>query len=577
MKIIYLFVTFTIACLNVSAQGYQWQWAETAIAPNDPITASGAVAVAADSMGNIYTTGYFWSDSITFGAYTLYNHTPGGGFNDVYIVKYNSSGIVLWANDFGGTSYDFPNAIALDKNGNAYVAGGFQSVSVVAGPSTIYNTDPTDTTYHMFLLKVSTGGNLLWAEGFGGDYYDEAYGVATDQSGNVYVAGFYQSDSLLIGQAEYYNCTTIKNHNAILIKCDSSGQAKWVETGITPNGGAIAFGLCTDMSGHEIMVGRFGNGPSVAFGSQVLQNDQVGYADIFVVEYDSAGNALWAQRAGGSLDDYALAVAADAHGNSYVTGWFNSSTALFGSQSLDNDTTNNTGDIFVAKYDNGGNLLWVNGYGGDHSDVGQSIAVDTSSNVYITGYYYSPTVSFGSHTITNFVGSGATDDVFVAIFDSNGNPTSATETGNLSYDFGNGVCLDRSQNLYVAGAFKSDEITFGTTTLVNSSLVQRNDNFLAKYVSIPTGINTSVQEPAISLYPNPANDQVIAESASFLSSHVIATVYDLTGKIMTVSQTISADKITFGTSQLAAGLYLVKFSGGTQDANAKFVKVSEGQ
>jgi hypothetical protein len=578
MKKTYLIIAlYLFFCLNISAQSHEWQWAKTAITPSNTNTASGAEFAAVDGQGNILVTGYFWADSITFGAFTLYNHTPGGNLNDVFIVKYDPSGNVLWATCFGGTYYDYPNAIATDKNGNAYVVGGFQSDSITAGPSTIYNYGPTDSTDDIFVLKISSSGNFLWAKSFGGDYYDRGQGVATDPSGNVFIAAFFESDSILVGQTEYYNSTApIQDHNDILIKCDSLGDVLWAQTSYDATGGTQAYGLSADQFGNAFMVGRF-NGTSLQFGSQTITNQRDGWNDIFIVKYDSSGNALWANDAGGSLDDYAGSVTVDAAGNSYVTGFYSSPTAVFGSQQLTNDTTDGSEDIFVAKYDPNGNLIWANGYGGDQNDVPDGVAVDSVGNVYITGYYYSPFINFGGQAITNFDNTGATDDIFVVMFDHNGNPVSAVEAGGLSYDYANGLCTDPSQNVYVVGAFQSDDIIIGATTLINNSTTHNNSTFLAKYAYQPNGISRIVSQSIIKFYPNPASDMIIAESASFLSAGVTATVYDVAGNVIPVAESFSADRITFNTSGLAAGMYMVKFTADGEETNAKFIKVSSGQ
>jgi hypothetical protein len=163
------------------------------------------------------------------------------------------------------------------------------------------------------------------------------------------------------------------------------------------------------------------------------------------------------------------------------------------------------------------------------------------------------------------------------MFDHNGNPVSAVEAGGLSYDYANGLCTDPSQNVYVVGAFQSDDIIIGATTLINNSTTHNNSTFLAKYAYQPNGISRIVSQSIIKFYPNPASDMIIAESASFLSAGVTATVYDVAGNVIPVAESFSADRITFNTSGLAAGMYMVKFTADGEETNAKFIKVSSGQ
>jgi len=579
MKNLYLLIITLTTLLNVSAQNHEWQWARTAVEPD--ITSTDAVVrgVATDRLGNVFATGFFYSDSLSFGPYTLYNSGVAGYTENIFTVKYDQSGNVLWARSAGGSRFDFPAGIRTDNTGNVYISGGFFSDSIFFDGYALYNYGPTDSTCDGFVAKYDPYGNFLWARSFGGDYYDGSDAMTTDPQGNVYVAGYFQSDSITIGTTKLYNSTGgVHDHNALLIKYDSLGNVLWAQSSNDINGGVEAYTVSTDLSGNVFLAGRF-NGTSVTFGAQTIQNQLDGWNDIFVTKYDTGGAALWSEDAGGSLDDYAQGVAADAQGNIYITGLYNSPSVYFSGQTISNDTTDGTSDIFVAKYDTAGNLLWVNNAGGDQNDVGCGITCDTGSNIYVTGYFVSPLLIFGADTLVNFDNTGSTDDVFVVAFDRNGNTKTAVEAGGLSYDGGYAIAADQSANVYVGGFFRSDDIAFGTGILDNSTHTHDPNPFVAKYAAInTTGINAVKVSPTISLYPNPANNLIVAESPSFSSSgQVSATVYDETGNVMPVGQLFLDDKITFNTGMLAAGMYLIKFAVNGTETNAKFVKVSSGQ
>ena len=111
--------------------------------------------------------------------------------------------------------------------------------------------------------------------------------------------------------------------------------------------------------------------------------------DIFVARYDASGLLLWATRAGGAGDERGLAIAVDGSGNSYVTGRFRFASATFGAGEPNETTLTSAGasDIFVAKYDAGGMLLWATRDGGEYDEYGLAIAVDGSGSSYVTGYF----------------------------------------------------------------------------------------------------------------------------------------------------------------------------------------------
>ncbi len=133
----------------------------------------------------------------------------------------------------------------------------------------------------------------------------------------------------------------------------------------------------------------------------------------------------WAERAGGSSNDYGYGIAVDSSGNAFVTGYFRGSSADFGSTTLN---SSGASDVFVAKLDSSGNWLWAERAGGSSADYGSGIAVDSSGNAYVTGFFRSPSADFGSTTLNS---SGAYD-VFVAKLDSSGNWLWAERAGGSS-------------------------------------------------------------------------------------------------------------------------------------------------
>jgi hypothetical protein len=172
---------------------------------------------------------------------------------------------------------------------------------------------------------------------------------------------------------------------------------------------------------------------------------------------DSVGNFLWAKSAGGSSDDVGVGIALDSSGNAYITGYF-SGTAVFGATTL---TSAGDRDIYVAKLDIGGNFLWAKRAGGISWDSGNGIAVDSSGNTYITGYFNGIAV-FGATTLISAGG----DDTYIAKVDIGGNFLWAKRAGGTSSDRGSDIALDSSGNAYITGWFEGTAV-FGATTLTS--------------------------------------------------------------------------------------------------------------
>jgi len=226
--------------------------------------------------------------------------------------------------------------------------------------------------------------------------------------------------------------------------------------------------VSVDSLGNVYITGYFSSS-TIDFGGGALTN--AGGDDIFLAKFDSNGNHLWSKRFGGSSSDYGSSVSVDSSGNVYITGYFNSSTIDFGGGVL---TNAGGSDIFLAKFDSNGNHLWSKRFGEDYSDIGSSVSVDSSGNVYITGYFNSSTIDFGGGVLTN---NGNTD-IFLAKFDSNGNHIWSKRFGRGGVDRGYSVSVDSSGNVYGTGYYNSSYIDFGGCPL---SSVGSHDIFLIKY------------------------------------------------------------------------------------------------
>ena len=224
----------------------------------------------------------------------------------------------LWARNAGGSSSDYCNSIAVDVNGNSYVTGSFQ------GSATFGSTTLTTVGYDdIFVAKLDSNGNWLWARNAGGSSPDFGYGIAVDASGNSYVTGYFGGTTATFGST---TLTTNGGYDIFVAKLDSNGNWLWARNagGGNPDFG---YGIAVDASGNTYVTGYI-QSTTANFGSNTLTNS--GSNDIFVAKLDSNGNWVWAKNAGGTKNDYGQGIAIDANGNSYITGYFDTS-ATFGS------------------------------------------------------------------------------------------------------------------------------------------------------------------------------------------------------------------------------------------------------
>jgi hypothetical protein len=447
--------------------------------------------VATDSAGNSYVTGAF-HDVANFGQTTL---ASSGGY-DIFVAKYDSEGNALWASQAGGSGFDdYGLAIAADSAGNCYVTGAF-SGQATFGDNIFNNLGGSD----IFVAKYDTDGNLLWAKQAGGVSLNSGRGIAVDAAGNCYVTGVFQGT----GPFGNTNLTahSLVDYDVFVAKFDPMGELVWVQQA-GGNLDDVGYGIAVDAAGNSSVTGYF-KSPTATFGSVTLTNNAgTNSPDIFVARYNSDGQLLWAKRAGGADFDSGYAVAVDPAGNSFVSGVF-SGTAAFGAFAL----TNNPGAThFLAKYSSAGNPLWAQKVNGGADDGSGVVAADAAGNSYLTGWF-SGTASFGSTNLT----SRGLDDLFVAKFDSAGRQLWVKQAGGSDYDRGYGIAVDTKGNCYTAGFFA------GTTVFDNFTLTSYGgyDSFAAR-LDGPSLSISRVGDQIVLAWPTNAAGLVL-QTASGLAS-----------------------------------------------------------
>jgi hypothetical protein len=249
----------------------------------------------------------------------------------------------------------------------------------------------------------------------------------------------------------------------VLTNKDSNPVAAtvWVEQGSEVERG---YDIKTDTNGNVYLTGIFYQ--NLTIGNTTLSNS--GGADIFLVKYDKNGSFLWLKKAGGSGYDVVEEIEVDSSGNIYMTGYFYG-TADFNNLSL---TSGGASDVFLAKYDTNGEIIWVKKAGGSNSDTGKSLFIGENEDVYLTGDF-SGVSSFNNTSVTSAGGT----DVFIAKYNSNGVLQWVKSAGGTSDDYVEGVVVDDGDNVYLVGIFN------GTMNVGNTSLTSAGgtDVFITKY------------------------------------------------------------------------------------------------
>lgn len=432
-----------------------------------------AQVVATDSAGNVYVTGY---------------STVRGSNYHYVTVKYSASGNLLWSRTYigPGNASDLPNAMVVDGSGNVYVTGqsvgngtgydyatikydthgnemwirrynGYQSGTDIAaaiavdGAGNVYVTGSSGNVLtpasDFVTIKYAAGGDEVWVRRYDWGAFDEAHAIAVDGSGNVYVTG-----------ATHQNIRGGLDHNFLTFKYNAAGELQWSQV---YNGPANLYdspsALAVDRGGNVYVTGS-----SEGIGS--------GY-DYATIKYDATGHTVWVNRYNGPGNgfDAARALAIDSAGNVYVTG----SSGDFGPNI----------DYATIKYDTYGHQLWLaryNGSGGG-SDVANSMVLDQTGNIYITGQSLGKASGYGT-----------------VKYDNNGNllwATSYVGPGN-GPDDARSVTVDPWGNVYVTGESLGDSTgyDFATVKYTSAGAASGSLHMEAEDFSEMRGVST---EPAV--------------------------------------------------------------------------------
>lgn len=282
------------------------------------------VAVTADADGNVIATGHFTCPAIAFGTDTLNCNTVYQG--DVYLVKYDASGNVLWAKRYGNADFEFARDVTTDKWNNICLIGSFNSPTLTFGTYTLVTT--TSSPQRFFAVKTDPDANVIWA--YTADGHAQFNAATSDSAGNFAFAGF------LVDTLHIAGNTIIGDNagqpNVLVLKCDAAGSFMWAScTG--GNNGDAATNITSDASGSVYITGSyFGIGAGPVFGDSVLTNPENG-ANIFVAKYTSSGTALWGMHVKNKkyTNDEAFGIAVDGPGtNIYISGRTRSDTLRFG-------------------------------------------------------------------------------------------------------------------------------------------------------------------------------------------------------------------------------------------------------
>jgi hypothetical protein len=417
-------------------------------------TTIGGVAV--DPQGDVYFTGSFFG-SVTFNAGTgsktlISSGQFGGQYPDIFLIKMDAAGNLIYGDQMGGDFSDVANAIAVDSSGDAYITGYF-SRTANFNPQGSTGGATFDLTSHgrsdIFAAKYTPAGALVWADGMGSNdlntnHRNMGRSIAVDSSGNVYITGVFAGISDFDPGPGVYDLTTPGQTSDFIEKLSSTGAFVWAEQiGSTfDNGGlSLAIGPGNTIYTLAYFEGTVnanpGSGPAISYQASLDNNGIAGdRTNLLMEKLTNSGNLIWAKQISGAGFETGGTIAVDADGSAYITGSFDYATnfnvrgtpeivtSVTGIDQFDDN--NDPGrmssyDIFLEKLSTNGKFLYVRTFGGAGDDFGMADAITSTGDVLITGMFRG-TVNFDPAPggVLHLLGGFSPGAAYLLEYDANG-------------------------------------------------------------------------------------------------------------------------------------------------------------
>ena len=443
------FLTILTIAFSLATNAQAFQWAKNIIANTvDPLYGVTVTSITIDQSGNLITVGSFSG---------TYDFDPGPGIFNlsasmntcIFISKLDNGGNFIWAKMLGsgpGMNFNQGNSVTTDPSGNIYVTGQFQDNMYFGGAIGIIAGGPTSS---FLIFKMDSNGNYIWAKSIG--LLSSGASICLDQYNNVYTTGYFVDVVDFDPGIGIYNLSSYGAKDAFIQKLDANGQFIWAKN-IGSVGDDYGNSIKIDSSGNVYTTGNFKNTIDFDPGPLSFLLNSMGGTDAYVLKLDSLGNFIWATSIGDTSDENATSLYIDIQHNIYTTGSFTGTVDFDPGVGISHLISAGTQDAFIQKLDSGGHYLWAKRYGSTDLDVGNSITIDSLSNVYVIGTF-TGTVDFDpSNGVYNLVSTGPANDIFISSLDSNGQFKWAKRIGNIYEQYKNlSIASEHNGNLFSTG------------------------------------------------------------------------------------------------------------------------------
>ncbi len=320
--------------------------------------------------------------------------------------------------------------------------------------------------------------NYVWAKRIGGTNIDDGRSIAVDAAGNSYTTGFFRGTIDVDPGPGTTLVTSAGIEDIFITKLDAAGNLVWTKT----IGGAFndfSYSIALDASANVYITGQFNSTTDFDPGAGTFNLVSFGSWDVFILKLDASGNFVWAKQFGSTLADNGRTVTTDIAGNVYTIGTFTGTVDFDPGVGVSNLVAVGAQDVFVSKLDAAGNFVWAKSFGGTGNDLGVSIVIDGTGNVFISGGY-NLTVDFDPGAGTFNLTSAGNFDIYLLKLTAAGNFVWAISMGGTLSDTGNSIGLDASGNIIFIGNFNGTADFDPGVGISNLTSAGATDMFISK-------------------------------------------------------------------------------------------------
>ncbi len=515
--------------------------------------------------GIVFATGDTGSTS-NVASGSAHQTTYGGGIDDAILVKFDNTGQRLWSTYMGGTLHDISAAVTVDTNGDIIITGHTESATAIAtggAYATVYGLN-----YDVFITKFNTNGVRQWGTYYGDTGADEAYGITSDATNNIYVTGF--TTSLFgIAAGSSFQMNNGGSNDAFIAKFDPTGVNLIWATYYGGNGDEKGTAIKTDLSTGNIYIGANTTSTNNIASASAYQTTIGSADDAFIAAFTSAGSRLWATYYGGNDVDYITSLVLDANKNILVGGQTLSTNAMSSAGAFQMSIgAINFYDAFFAKFNSSGIRKLGTYFGGPDNDNANGIAIDNLNKIYICGET-SSTVSIstpGSHQ-PNYSGNA---DAYLAKFCIAPEPT-ASPIGTMT------TCVNTTYTFTASSGFASYLWNTGASSnpLTTTASSVAGTFYYAITVTDLNGCNgtsdssivivnlcTRVEEmnniPSVNIFPNPADEIIyLSLQNNIVNDNVSIELYSVIGEKI-LQQETKEQQTEINLKNLSSGIYFLR-------------------